>query len=346
MPTLLLAVAQFPHPTLDPDEVLPTTSVERLVLAERLAREAAARGCGALLLPELFADPTQGTRMAGFAEDLGGPVASWMSRMARQLNMAIAGTVALRRGGGAMTNTALAYDANGRLAGHYDKVHLPDGEREVAAPGDSFPVFDFAGLKAGFQICHDMSFPEGSRILALQDAEIIFWPNMWGGMPESDTEAIMRCRAVDNGVVLASSAFVITGGSFRDPKIHGRSCVVDQRGSILAEVGLRVGVAVASLDLDEIRARAADLAAPGEDLLGAHPSSPSGVARWSGTSFASALVSGAFAVVMAGIEPVPYDEYVGLLQGTARAVDDVNPEFAGELGAGCVDLDAATAAKD
>jgi subtilisin family serine protease len=110
-------------------------------------------------------------------------------------------------------------------------------------------------------------------------------------------------------------------------------------------------VAVASLDLDDVRSPFSafgpevDLAAPGEDLLGAHPSSPSGVARWSGTSFASALVSGAFAVVMAGIEPVPYDEYVGLLQGTARAVDDVNRAFAGEGGAGCVDVYGATAAK-
>ncbi|HRU06861.1 MAG TPA: carbon-nitrogen hydrolase family protein, partial [Candidatus Brocadiia bacterium] len=247
MPALLLAVAQFPHPTLDPNETLPANSGERLDLAGRLAREAAGRGCGALLLPELFADPTQGTKMAGFAEELGGPIASWMSRTARQLNMAIAGTVAIRRSGGAMTNTALAYDARGRLAGHYDKVHLPDGERDVAAPGDAFPVFEFAGLKAGFQICHDMAFPEGCRILALQGAEIIFWPNMWGGMPEANTEAVMRCRAVDNGVVLASSAFVITGGSFRDPKIHGRSCVVDQRGSILAEVGLCVGIAVAAV---------------------------------------------------------------------------------------------------
>ena len=62
----------------------------------------------------------------------------------------------------------------------------------------------------------------------------------------------MRCRAIENQVCLVSSACVLTGDSFfRVPKVHGRSCIVDRNGSIVAEVGLRAGVAVACLDLDE-----------------------------------------------------------------------------------------------
>jgi thermitase len=111
-------------------------------------------------------------------------------------------------------------------------------------------------------------------------------------------------------------------------------------------------VAVASLDLDDVRSEFSafgpevDLSAPGEDLLGAHPLSPSGVARWSGTSFATALVSGGFAVLMAGLEPIPYVEHVEWLQETAVPVDDLNPDFAGGLGAGRLDLDAATVPED
>ena len=111
---------------------------------------------------------------------------------------------------------------------------------------------------------------------------------------------------------------------------------------------LRETVAVTSVDLDDVKSDFAsygdrvDLCAPGEDLLGAHPLSPSGVARWSGTSFSTALVSGAFAVLAAGIEPVPFDDLLDHLEATSVPVDALNPAYKGQLGAGRLDLDAAT----
>jgi len=106
--------------------------------------------------------------------------------------------------------------------------------------------------------------------------------------------------------------------------------------------------AVTSIGLDDVRSPFAgagelvDLCAPGEDLLGAHPRSPTGYARWSGTSFATALVSGGVAVML-GAERVPYGPVVARLMATAVPVDAVNPGDEGRLGAGRVNLDAATA---
>ena len=110
---------------------------------------------------------------------------------------------------------------------------------------------EIEGIRVGMQICYDLGFPEGCRILALKGAELILWPNMWGGMPEEATDAIMKTRAIENQVCLVSAAFLLTGsGGFRVPKIHGRSCIIDSSGVILAEVGLRTGVAVATFDFD------------------------------------------------------------------------------------------------
>ena len=39
-----------------------------------------------------------------------------------------------------------------------------------------FPVFDLCGTKIGIQICYDRKYPEGSRLLALKGAEILFMP--------------------------------------------------------------------------------------------------------------------------------------------------------------------------
>ena len=250
MRKITLGAAAMRHPKLDGKEVLPDTIEPRIEEARALAREAARRGCDLLCLPELFADPTQGTQLARFAESPDGPINSWLSDTAKNLGMALAATVALRRGD-RLTNTGVVYAKDGTLAGTYDKAHLPAGERDVASPGDGFPVFEVEGVKVGMQICYDLGFPEGCRILAVKGAELILWPNMWGGMPEQVTDVIMKARAIENQVCLVSSAFVLTGYSdFRAPKIHGRSCIIDPSGVVLAEVGVRTGVAVATLDLD------------------------------------------------------------------------------------------------
>jgi len=153
-------------------------------------------------------------------------------------------------------NLGVLYGRDGDLAGSYRKVHIPDGEKGIALPGNDYPVFEIEGLTVGMQICHDLNFQEGCRILATRGADIIFWPNQWGGMPEVETDVLMRARAIENRVCPVSSAWVLTGDPFfRAPKIHGRSCVVDWDGTILAEVGIRVGAAVTPLDIDEVERR-------------------------------------------------------------------------------------------
>ena len=253
MRTVTVGTASMRHPMLDEDEILPDTIDPRLEEAGPLLREAAQRGCDFMCLPELFADPTQGTQMERFAEEVGGPVTSWLSQRAKEHGMAIVTTVTLREGD-RIYNTGVVYDKAGELAGRYAKVHLPSGERDAATPGDGFPVFEVDGVKVGVQICYDLNFPEGCRILAVKGAEVIFWPNMWGGMPEDFTDVIMKARAMENQVRLVSSAFVLTGPSdFRTPKLYGRSCVIDWDGTILAEVGRRLGIATATIYLAEPR---------------------------------------------------------------------------------------------
>jgi subtilisin family serine protease len=78
------------------------------------------------------------------------------------------------------------------------------------------------------------------------------------------------------------------------------------------------------------------------DVLGAHPLSPSGTARWSGTSFATAIVTGGFALLR---ERRPGDSSADLLArlvSTGVDVDEVNAPYAGRIGRR-IDLAAATA---
>lgn len=107
--------------------------------------------------------------------------------------------------------------------------------------------------------------------------------------------------------------------------------------------------AVTAVGADDVRAPFAsygsgvDLCAPGVQLLGAHPGFASGTARWSGTSFAGALTSGAVALVRALGGSLAPDDAQRHVEDTSADVSASNPTLGDRLGRGRLDLDAATA---
>lgn len=82
-----------------------------------------------------------------------------------------------------------------------------------------------------------------------------------------------------------------------------------------------------------------DLCAPGELIVSSVPGD--GYAGASGTSMAAATVSGAAALVLAAQPIAGADQVEVALLGSAAGVDDLNPAYAGKLGAGRVDVSAA-----
>ncbi|KAJ3050628.1 hypothetical protein HK102_012268, partial [Quaeritorhiza haematococci] len=102
---------------------------------------------------------------------------------------------------GSFANTALLFDRTGKIAGKYHKVHAAvdhfEGEPPWSRPsqgkdidwflkndpewkmerGDDFPVFDLDFGRVGILTCYDGWFPESSRILSLNGAEMLVWIN-------------------------------------------------------------------------------------------------------------------------------------------------------------------------
>ena len=112
-------------------------------------------------------------------------------------------------------------------------------EKFYFTPGDALDVIDVAGVRIGVQICNDRLYPEGSRVLALNGAEMIVMPICFSTYADpahraSIWEVPLRARAYENGAfVLACNRVGVEG-----PRHHlGRSMVVDPRGSIVCEAG-------------------------------------------------------------------------------------------------------------
>jgi predicted amidohydrolase len=83
-------------------------------------------------------------------------------------------------------------------------------------------------------ICYDGSFPEASRIMALDGAELIVLPTNWPPAAKCFAEHTIPARAMENHVYYMSVNRV---GTERGFSFIGKSMICDPIGEILAAAG-------------------------------------------------------------------------------------------------------------
>lgn len=153
---------------------------------------------------------------------------------------------------GIARNAALVLDRQGCPLGWYFKVHCTESERTLGfVPGDIWPTFSVDFGKVGIQICHDNSFPESARCLALNEAEIIFWPHTMSGWGDSFMDVLLRGPAIYNGVYHVPVCFGCNPEQAWRPGMPiGHSSIIAPDGTPLADAGRQVGIALTRIDLD------------------------------------------------------------------------------------------------
>jgi predicted amidohydrolase len=234
--------------------------------AERLVRDAAARGARLVLLPEQW--PLWGTdeQMRAGAQPLDGPVARWARGLAGELAIdLVAGSFSERGDGGRLHNTSLHVSPDGEVRAAYRKIHMFDvvvngteyRESAVYEPGERIVVSSSAdGVGLGMTVCYDLRFPELYRILALEGARVLLVPAAFTIATTRDHwETLLRARAIENqAFVIAANAI---GEYLPGKAAGGRSMIVDPWGVVLAQAGDGPCAIVADLDLDrQARVRA------------------------------------------------------------------------------------------
>lgn len=173
-----------------------------------------------------------------------------------------------RRGPGLYHNTAVVLDRDGRLAGRYRKMHIPDdpgfSEKFYFTPGDTgFEPVDTAVGRLGVLVCWDQWYPEAARLMALAGAELLLYPTAIGWSDEDDAAEQARqldaWRTVQRGHAVANALPVLACnrvGYEPHPdhpgegiRFWGHSFVSGPQGEILAEAGTDPERLTARLDL-------------------------------------------------------------------------------------------------
>lgn len=226
------------------------TRDENLVKAMDRVAQSAGQGAHVVCLPELFTGPyfcqSEDHRHFALAEPLPGPTTEALAQAARQHRVVVVASVFERRAPGVYHNTAVVLDSDGRLAGIYRKMHIPDDpryyEKFYFAPGDlGFQAFHTRYGRLGVCVCWDQWFPEAARLVALAGAEILLYPTAIGWLPEEKStwgpsqhaawETMMRSHAIANGIFVAAVNRV---GIEDRLEFWGASFVADPFGNILA----------------------------------------------------------------------------------------------------------------
>lgn len=228
-------------------------------------KEAAVKGAQIICLQELYRTryfPTDEQKdVTLLAESVPGETTSTLSNLAKELNVVIIAPLFEADGPGKHYNTAVVIGSDGTIMGKYRKMHIPHDpffyEKGYFDVGDTgYQVFRAANVSFGVLICYDQWFPEAARTLALQGADLIFYPSAIGyleGDPLSQEdwhtawENIQRSHAIANGIHVAAINRVGTEGEI---KFWGASFVSDAFGRLIKRASEEdEEVLVAELDI-------------------------------------------------------------------------------------------------
>jgi predicted amidohydrolase len=229
-------------------------------LAPQVAR-AAAGGAELVVLTEMFATGFS-MRTHHTAEDLDGPIVTWLAERAREHDVLLAGSLALRSPtpeaeppAGLPTNTLVLVGPDGLVA-RYDKVHpfSYSGEHERFRAGEDAVSVEVAGLRLGLSVCYDVRFADlyWDREPPV-DVEVVV--ANWPAPRRAHWRALLEARAIENQAYVIGVNRVGEGGGL---PYAGDSRIVDPAGEILAagaKVETILQAEVTAERVAEVRAR-------------------------------------------------------------------------------------------
>ena len=222
-------------------------SIANIQNAKKLTRQAANDGAQIILIQELFESvyfpclnkPEEFTMAKPYKDN---PLLQEMSALAKELSVVLP-TSFFEKDNNTYYNSLAVIDADGSISEPYRKSHIPDGpgyeEKYYFHPGNTgFKVFETKYAKIGVGICWDQWFPEASRIMALNGAELLFYPTAIGSEPDTPEldsrdswQLVMQGHSAANTLpVIASNRIGTETNEKFSMTFYGSSFITDGTG--------------------------------------------------------------------------------------------------------------------
>ena len=216
--------------------------------------KAAGNGADLIVFPEcaltgyMFASREEAVP---FMETIPGPSTERLAESCRELGAHMVVGM-LERAGDRCYNVAVLIGPDG-IIGNYRKNHLPylGIDRYLDAGEEVSRVHQTPIGHIGVNICYDCLFPESTRTLALQGADIVVLPTNWPADRDKLARYVVNTRALENRVhyVAVDRVGVERGAGFL-----GHSKIISALGDTLAEAGGDTEETIyAEVDLAEAR---------------------------------------------------------------------------------------------
>ena len=256
-----------------------TKSVEEnIAKADKMVRKAASEGAKIILLPELIERQNfcqeRNYDYYLYARSLEEDEAvNHFKKVAAELEVVLPISF-YEKDVNVFYNTTAVIDADGSVLGIYRKTHIPDDhyyqEKFYFTPGDTgFKVWDTRYGKIGIGICWDQWFPETARGMAVQGAEILFYPTAIGSEPILEVDSMPHWRRCMQGHAACNVIPVVAanrigeeyvepsdenGGQKSSLVFYGSSFVTDSTGEIVMQASRdKEEIVYGESDLDENR---------------------------------------------------------------------------------------------
>ncbi len=189
-----------------------------------------------IVFPELITSGYElGVRFTELAQRVPGPAINLMAQRAADAGVYIAfGLVTKEKVESILYNSAALVGPEGELLGVYHKVHLRGEERMAFREGFKIPVIDTGEIgKIGLMLGWDLAFPEVSRAMTLDGAELLCVMGNWETNYMDEWKTYVRARAYENAVFVAAANRV---GQDVTMNFGGESMIVGPRGRVYASL--------------------------------------------------------------------------------------------------------------
>jgi predicted amidohydrolase len=233
---------------------------ENLERALRLAEEAVSKEAELLAFPEVFSTGFCYDRIAEVAETASGSTIEALCEFSKEHGCILAGSMIEQREKEAIDSKKLSPPQfnlgfcieSGNIVGLHRKTQLYGLEKEYFALGDHIqPIWlQKYGLSIGLMVCNELRYPEVSRKLALEGADLLVSASDMPDFYIYPWRIMSLSRSIENQLphIACNRA-----GTDKFSTYAGKSFIADGWGRILAEAGKEECVLIGEIDLEKAK---------------------------------------------------------------------------------------------